>query len=560
MKKLICLATTLALLASTFAVGASAALPTFRTNPTADVFTEDFSTAIVGQTVKAAGLTTICNSWADQSNSQHVIKNSGDEAYGLVVNMKGIEGKSASATMGFGDVADCKEYTVEFDLKANYASAPFSLMIPWGDYTQHPAYFMLAPQLFTDVDLQADSTNATFAAMPEESLATGKWYHIEMTVDNAAMKAMTKYDAATTLKNVTFKVTDLATNETVVPAGVTAASPHTDSVSAHNSVTAIMSLLGNKHIGMGLYTAGGHNGYVKDSEGGNNERYKVDYFVDNVKFAKTPDDTTFETKDVILEERAAVNQTAALGKSWNLPGGAIGAYDAENPDANIGDGYDAFNFVVTFDMATDCDVVALEMYGKNVKNVSDREAVVNTTDDGGQARMFRIPVEEAARGKKFSYKVVNGQYTMYVYRAEFGSDEYSQVSDVKIANGASNATSSMVRFMFHKNYGTTLGTYVDYENLMVVNKGAMAITNKNDSTVEIAFETGNSEKAFPILAFFDGMGRLVDTSTPGEGEIANGEGTATFDITDKAYETAQIFLWNSAEGLAPIAEIPWVID
>jgi len=434
------------------------------------------------------------------------------------------------------------------------------LMIPWGDYTANPAYFMLAPQLFTDVDLQAYSTDDTLAAMPEESLATGKWYHVTMTVDNAAMKAMTKYDAATTLENVSFTVKDLTTNESIVPDELTVTSPYTDSVSARQAAASVLEkLLGGTHIGIGAYSVDSHKGYVADGEGGISERNKVDYYVDNVKFSCTPTDTLFETTNVLLEERTEVYQTTAVGTSWYLPGGEIGTYNEENPDANIGDGYDAFNYVVTFDLKTDADVFCLEMYGKNTVNTGNYMNHINTAD-GGQSRRLHIPVEESARGKKFSYKVVNGKHQMYVYRAECGSNVYTLISEITSKGGASNMKSSAVRFIFGTSYGATTGTYVNYENLLVVNKGAMSITNKNDSAVEIAFETGNSEKAFPILAFFDGEGRLVEASTPGERTLENGEGTAPFNITGKAYETAQIFLWDLADGFVPIAETPWVID
>ncbi len=568
MKKLISLAITLAVLVSVFAIGASAALPTYSPGAESEVFTEGFEGVSAGYDPRKGELSTIVGGWSDVSGSQRSVIASDDEAYGNVLNMAAfyLEKEDGSAQtgytsqVGFGEVTGYAKYSVEFDIYPKYASAAFNLIIPWGDDTGNPAVLMLSPDLFTDIDLQPHATVTNAAALPAESLATNKWYHVKIDVNNEAISAMTTFKAATIANNISVTVKDLSTGTIVNATPVTTVAPATDSVYVAQAYANVRSLTGNADMSMGLYSCSGNFYYVSGEDGSKTEQYKAVYNVDNVALKTTPADTLFDTNSVLLEERTPVNQTAALGKTWNLPGGEIGAYDEENPDANIGDGYDAFNYVVTFDMTTDCDVISFEMYGKNTKNVAGREAIVCTTDDGGQARMFRIPVEEAARGKKFSYKLVNGQYTSYVYRAEFGSDEYTQLSDVKIANGASQVKCSMVRFLFHKNYGTNEGTYVDYENLLVVNKGAMAITNKTDSTVDIAFETGNKEKAFPVLAFFDAYDRMVDVSTPGEGEIANGEGTATFDMTDKAYETAQIFLWDSAEGLVPVAENPWVID
>ena len=179
MKKALSVLLSTAMLSSVFAIGTSAALPTYLKSQPETVLVEDFESAPVGKEVEKCELDTVVGGFSTTSGSQRAIAESGDEEYGKVVKMTGFYQetvkedesvtiiKGASSVAGFGEVTGAAKYTVEFDINPQYASAAPNVVIPWGNDTGNPAVLVFSPDLFTDIDLQVHATNANHIALLE---------------------------------------------------------------------------------------------------------------------------------------------------------------------------------------------------------------------------------------------------------------------------------------------------------------------------------------------------------------------------------------------------------
>ena len=106
--------------------------------------------------------------------------------------------------------------------------------------------------------------------------------------------------------------------------------------------------------------------------------------------------------------------------------------------------------------------------------------------------------------------------------------------------------------------GTTTGSYLTFENMVVAKKGAMALTINNESAMVLSFDTGIDETAVPFAAFFDASGNLIEVKNGDVKTLETGEGSVTF-FKPADYATAEIFLWDSLTNLVPIAEDTFVI-
>lgn len=566
MKKILCVFLTVAMLLSFFVIGASAALPTYCKSQPEIVFVEDWENVALNYDINKGELETIVGGWSTLSGSQRAVVDSGDEEYGKVINMAGYYKETVNAdesvsvlkgyasTAGFGEVTGYAKYTVEFDINPKYASAAPNVVIPWGNDTGDPAVLMLSPDLFTDIDLQAHAINKNLLALPEESLATDKWYHVTVDVNNKKISAMTAFKAATIAENIKVTVKDLTKGTTVVATPVSTASPATDSVFVAQAYANLRTLTGNADMCFGLYSCNNNFYRVADADVSDVESCKASYYFDNITLKVTADDVHYETSGVLYENKeGATVDSNGVGATLNFSGGEIG----KDSETNIGDGYDLRKCVATFDARTDADYFQFELYGMNVSNDEKWPNYVNNYDSG-QISLYKIPVEESARGKMWSYKVVAGRIMPTVYRAEVGTTDYVLMSDVVSAGTLSNMSSSCARFLMLPSQGTTTGSYLTFENMVVAKKGAMALTINNESAMVLSFDTGIDKTAVPFAAFFDASGNLIEVKNGDVKTLETGEGSVTF-FKPADYATAEIFLWDSLTNLVPIAEDTLVI-
>ena len=77
--------------------------------------------------------------------------------------------------------------------------------------------------------------------------------------------------------------------------------------------------------------------------------------------------------------------------------------------------------------------------------------------------------------------------------------------------------------------------------------------------IKVAFEGSYNPTAVVFAAFYDVDGNVMEIRHSDLTTLKTGDGEVTFLKPASEYSEVQFFIWDSFDGLRPIAENPWII-